>query len=77
MTRERDCGKTIDLSAAFRLFRQAVDEAMRVHGYEATHAAEQYVVGLLADYARPNQLSGETLAGRSLSSSPRHSRARA
>ena len=62
MTRERDGAKTIDLSSSLsHFFGQAVDEAMRVHGYEATHAAEQYVVGLLADYARPNQLSGETL----------------
>ena len=62
MTRERDGGKTIDLSSSLsHFFGQAVDEAMRSHGYEATHAAEHYLVGLLADYARPNQLSGETL----------------
>ncbi len=35
--------------------------AIRSHGYETTDAAETYVVALLADYARPDQLSGETL----------------
>ncbi len=62
MTRERDGGTTIDLSSSLsHFFGQAVDDAIRAHGYEATHAAEHYVVALLADYARPNQLSGETL----------------
>ena len=62
MTREREGATTIDLSSSLsHFFGQAVDEAIRAHGYEATHAAEHYVVALLADYARPNQLSGETL----------------
>jgi hypothetical protein len=42
-------------------FRDVVDDAIRTHGYEATEAAETYLVALLTDYARPDQLTGETL----------------
>ncbi len=62
MTWDRDEPGAIDLSSNLSLFfSQVVVEAIREHGYEATPAAEHYVVGLLTDYARPNQLSGETL----------------
>lgn len=52
----------IDLSANInRFFREAVDSAIQARGCEATDAAETYVVALLVDYARPDQLSGEAL----------------
>lgn len=53
----------IDLSANITgFFREAVDSAIEARGCETTDAAETYVVALLVDYARPDQLSGETLA---------------
>jgi hypothetical protein len=42
-------------------FRGVVDDAIRTRGYDATDAAESYVVALLADFARPDPLCGETL----------------
>jgi hypothetical protein len=63
MTSDRGEPSAIDLSSNLsHFFGQVVVEAIREHGYEATAAAEHYVVGLLTDYARPDQLSGETLA---------------
>jgi hypothetical protein len=38
-----------------------VDDAIRARGYEATDAAESYVVALLADFAKPDPLCGQTL----------------
>lgn len=52
----------IDLSGnVTHFFRELVDDASRAQGSHATGAAESYVVALLADYAKPDQLSGETL----------------
>ena len=52
----------IDLSGdVTHFFRELVDDALRAQGSQATGAAESYVVALLADYAKPDQLSGETL----------------
>jgi hypothetical protein len=52
----------IDLSGnVTRFFRELVDDALKAQGSQATGAAESYVVALLADYAKPGQLSGETL----------------
>jgi len=53
----------IDLSGnILEFFQSAVGDAMSHHGFEATSAAQSYLVGVLADYARPDQLSGETLS---------------
>ena len=55
-------GPDIDLSGnVTRFFRELVDEALKAQGCDATGAAEGYVVALLADYAKPGQLSGEAL----------------
>lgn len=52
----------IDLSGnVTHFFRELVDDALRAQGSQATGAAESYVVALLADYAKPGQLSDETL----------------
>ena len=52
----------IELSSSLtQFFRDVVQDAIRAHGYEATNAAETYLVALLTDYARPDQLTGETL----------------
>ncbi len=52
----------IDLSGDVKhFFRELVDDALKAQGSQATGAAESYVVALLADYAKPDQLSGETL----------------
>jgi hypothetical protein len=62
VTADRNQPPAIDLASDLSdFFGEVVVEAIRDHGYEATAAAEHYVVALLADYARPNQLSGETL----------------
>ncbi len=45
-----------------QFFRSVVDDAIRARGYDATDAAETYVVALLADYAKPDPLSEETLS---------------
>ena len=42
-------------------FREAVQTAIDSRGISATHAASTYLASLLADYAKPNQLSEETL----------------
>ncbi len=42
-------------------FRQVLSAAIEAHGCETTEAAECYLVGLLADYAKPDQLSSDTL----------------
>lgn len=52
----------IDLSSSLtQYFRDIVEGAIRAHGYETTDAAETYLVALLADYARPDALTAETL----------------
>lgn len=53
----------IDLSANVSdFFAEVVQARMEQGGYEATNAATQYVVGMLADYTRPGQLGNETLS---------------
>ena len=53
---------TIDLSADVTpFFREVVTTAVRDRGYAPTEAAETYLVAMLADYAKPDQLSDETL----------------
>ena len=55
-------GPEIDLSAnVTAFFRDMVDVARRKSGIEATEAAQTYVVALLADYAKPDHRTGETL----------------
>jgi hypothetical protein len=62
MTSDSPRHPEIQLSSNLRqFFRTIVDDAIRAHGYVATDAAETYLVELLADYARPDQLTGETL----------------
>jgi hypothetical protein len=57
-----DADLCIDLSSDVTdFFRTVVDEALREEQIEATEAAESYVVGLLADYAKPVQRTDETL----------------
>jgi hypothetical protein len=52
----------IDLSSSLtQYFRNIVVDAIRAHQYETTDAAETYLVALLADYARPDALTAETL----------------
>ncbi len=54
---------TIELAGNIsEFFSDVVENAMQSHGIEATEAAQTYVVALLADYARPGQLSEETLS---------------
>lgn len=43
-------------------FRTVVDDAVKTHGYDPTDAAETYVVGVLADYAKPDALSEAALS---------------
>ena len=42
-------------------FSEAVDDAIRSSGVQATEGATQYLVGLLADYAHPDRRAGEAL----------------
>lgn len=54
---------TIDLASdVSSFFGPVVAEAIRARGYEATEAAEAYLVALLADYTKPGQLGEETLS---------------
>ncbi|GMV19505.1 MAG: hypothetical protein HS104_02315 [Polyangiaceae bacterium] len=54
---------TIDLASdVSSFFGPVVAEAIRARGYEATDAAEAYLVALLADYTKPGQLGEETLS---------------
>jgi hypothetical protein len=56
---QRSVTPAIELSpdiAAF--FRDVLHETKRKQGFEATDAAETYVVALLADFTRPDQLTG-------------------
>jgi hypothetical protein len=52
----------LDLSANLEtFFHDVVDDALRKKQIAATEAAEVYLVSLLADYARPDALSSQTL----------------
>jgi hypothetical protein len=42
-------------------FSEAVEDSIRSRGLEATDGATRYIVALLADYAHPARLTGETL----------------
>lgn len=42
-------------------FGEAVEDAMRARGVDATDGATHYLVGLLADYAHPDGRAGEAL----------------
>src|SRR5579859_7151116 len=42
-------------------FTEAVEDSIRARKMEATDEATRYIVGLLADYANPKRLTGETL----------------
>lgn len=54
---------TIDLASdVSAFFGPIVAEAIRSRRYEATGAAEAYLVALLADYTKPGQLGEETLS---------------
>ncbi len=54
---------TIDLSGnVAQFFRAVLNDAIEEHGVQADDATETYLVALLADYTRPDQLSGETLS---------------
>ncbi len=52
----------IDLAANLEsFFHPLVDEAVKEQHFAATEAAELYLAGLLADYARPDRLESEAL----------------
>lgn len=52
----------IDLAANLESFFQPlVDEAVKTQRFEATEAAELYLAGLLADFAKPARLESEAL----------------
>jgi hypothetical protein len=52
----------IDLASNLESFFQTlVDDAVKTQHFEATEAAEFYLAGLLADYAKPERLDAETL----------------
>jgi hypothetical protein len=52
----------IDLSANLESFFQPlVDQAVKTQHFEATEAAEFYLAGLLADYAKPARLDSDAL----------------
>jgi class 3 adenylate cyclase len=54
---------TIQLSSdVTEFFAPVVEKAIQDKGYEATDAAQTYLVALLADYTRPGQLNAETLS---------------
>jgi hypothetical protein len=52
----------IDLASDLQsFFHDLVDDAMKTQHVAATEAAEYYVAGLLADYAKPERLEAEAL----------------
>jgi hypothetical protein len=61
MTEGDDSPEILLSSDMTQFFRTVVDDAIRARGYEATDAAESYVVALLADFAKPDPLCGQTL----------------
>jgi hypothetical protein len=53
---------SIDLASDLQsFFQHLVDEAVKTQHCGATDAAEYYLAGLLADYAKPERLEAETL----------------
>jgi hypothetical protein len=55
--------RAIDLTGNVTdFFGSVVADAIKARGYETTEAAETYLVALLADYTRPDELSDETLS---------------
>jgi hypothetical protein len=53
---------SIDLASDLQsFFQHLVDEAVKNQHCSATDAAEYYLAGLLADYAKPERLEAETL----------------
>ena len=58
----RDAEPDIDLASNLESFFQTlVDDAVKTQHFEATEAAEFYLAGLLADYAKPDRLEAEAL----------------
>lgn len=56
-------GRDIDLSSDVAdFFRDVVASTVQHHHFDATCGAQTYIVELLADYARPDRLSDETLS---------------
>lgn len=54
--------RDIDLASDLESFFQTlVDDAVKTRHFPATEAAEFYLAGLLADYAKPDRLDAETL----------------
>jgi len=54
--------RDIDLASNLESFFQTlVDDAVKTRHFAATDAAEFYLAGLLADYAKPDRLDAETL----------------
>jgi hypothetical protein len=52
----------IDLASDLQsFFQHLVDDAVKTQHFAATEAAEYYLAGLLADYAKPERLEAETL----------------
>jgi len=52
----------IDLASDLQsFFHHLVDQAVRTHQCAATEAAEHYLAGLLADYAKPDRLEAASL----------------
>src|SRR5882757_383750 len=52
----------IDLASdLLSFFQHLVDDAVKTQRFTATEAAEYYLAGLLADYAKPERLEAETL----------------
>ena len=52
----------IDLACDLHgFFEDLLDDALRSHGYSATEASERYVVGILADFAKPAAREVEAL----------------
>jgi len=63
MTEPKDAPPTIEMASNVSdFFGPVVADAIKARGYDATDAAEAYVVALLADYTRPGQLGEETLS---------------
>ncbi len=51
----------IDLASDLQsFFQHLVDDAVKTQRFSATEAAEYYLAGLLADYAKPERLEAET-----------------
>lgn len=63
MQEPSDGTPTIELTGNISdFFGNVVSDAIRARGLDTSDAAESYVVALLVDYARPDQLSEQTLS---------------